>query len=126
MSTDHNPNLTRVRSPTLRRARGARMPALLSIVAVVAALVVIAPLLALCGLALSESSLQSGALHHLLSTVLPGSVATDFMGTASPSDTDWKLLPDDVAQAIEDLLRHPLRSLPGHVELRPTHPPRKK
>jgi iron(III) transport system permease protein len=72
MSTDHNPNLTRVRSPAPRRVRAARMPALLSIVAVVAALVVIAPLLALCGLAFSESTPQSGALHHLLSTVLPG------------------------------------------------------
>lgn len=61
-----------------------------------------------------------------VSTVLPGSVATDFMGPAVPSDSDWKLSPDDVAQAIDDLLRHPLRSLPGHVELRPTHPPRKK
>lgn len=55
-----------------------------------------------------------------VSVVMPGSVATDFMGQAEPQDDQsWKLTPEDVAQTVMDLLRHPARSLPSKVELRP-------
>lgn len=55
-----------------------------------------------------------------VSVVMPGSVATDFGGpTANAEDSSWKLTPDDVAQTVVDLLRHPSRSLPSKVELRP-------
>lgn len=56
--------------------------------------------------------------------VMPGSVATEFSPGGS-SGADWKLASEDVAQAIVDLLRHPARSLPSRVELRPSRPPRK-
>jgi NAD(P)-dependent dehydrogenase (short-subunit alcohol dehydrogenase family) len=55
-----------------------------------------------------------------VSVVMPGSVATDFSGPSAPSaDESWKLTPEDVAQAVVDLLRHPGRSLPSKIEIRP-------
>lgn len=56
--------------------------------------------------------------------VLPGSVRTEFTGR-SQGDDDWKLAPEDVAQAVTDLIAHPLRSLPSRVEIRPAKPPKK-
>jgi NAD(P)-dependent dehydrogenase (short-subunit alcohol dehydrogenase family) len=56
--------------------------------------------------------------------VMPGSVRTGFGGRA-PGNDEWKLAPDDVAQVVSDLLRHPVRSLPSRVEIRPAQPPRK-
>ena len=56
--------------------------------------------------------------------VLPGSVATGFSGRAPAAGGDWKLQPADVAEAVVDLLAHPLRSLPSRVEIRPTRPQR--
>jgi 3-oxoacyl-[acyl-carrier protein] reductase len=57
--------------------------------------------------------------------VMPGSVRTEFNNrTPGPAD-DWKLAPDDVAQAIVDLVGHPARSLPSRVEIRPARPPKK-
>jgi short-subunit dehydrogenase len=57
-----------------------------------------------------------------VTTVLPGSVATGFSGRAAGSGADWKLLPEDVAHAVVDLLSHPPRSLPSRVEIRPSRP----
>jgi 3-oxoacyl-[acyl-carrier protein] reductase len=57
--------------------------------------------------------------------VCPGSVATGFNGREATAGADWKLHPDDVAQAIADLLAHPERSLPSRIEIRPSQPPRK-
>jgi NAD(P)-dependent dehydrogenase (short-subunit alcohol dehydrogenase family) len=57
--------------------------------------------------------------------VCPGSVATGFNGRVATAGADWKLLPDDVALVIADLIAHPGRSLPSRVEIRPAQPPRK-
>jgi len=57
-----------------------------------------------------------------VTTVLPGSVATGFSGRDAGAGADWKLLPEDVAHAIADLLNHPARSLPSRVEIRPSRP----
>jgi 3-oxoacyl-[acyl-carrier protein] reductase len=57
--------------------------------------------------------------------VCPGSVATGFNGREATAGADWKLHPDDVAQAIADLLAHPGRSLASRIEIRPSQPPRK-
>ena len=54
-----------------------------------------------------------------VSCVLPGSVNTEFGGDQPPAHADWKLDASDVARAVIDLLRHPARSLPSRVELRP-------
>jgi NAD(P)-dependent dehydrogenase (short-subunit alcohol dehydrogenase family) len=76
-------------------------------------------------LGLSEASMLD--LRHAgirVATVLPGSVDTEFHGGRRPQ-RDWMLGPEDVAQAVLDLLRYPPRALPSAIELRPTKPPKK-
>jgi len=60
-----------------------------------------------------------------VSTVAPGSVATGFSGGDATKGADWKVSGEEVAEVVLNLLRHPARSLPSRVELRPTKPPRK-
>ena len=55
-----------------------------------------------------------------VSVVMPGSVETGFGGPShGQTDTSWKLQPEDVAEAVMSLLRHPARSLPSRIEIRP-------
>ena len=56
--------------------------------------------------------------------LLPGSVRTDFGGKVHGAD-DWKLAPADVADVVADLIKHPGRSLPSRVDIRPAKPPKK-
>jgi 3-oxoacyl-[acyl-carrier protein] reductase len=73
--------------------------------------------------AFSESLMQELRYDNIrVTTILPGSVATGFSGRQPDSGADWKLLPEDVAQAIVDTLNHPARSLPSRIELRPSRP----
>jgi len=60
-----------------------------------------------------------------VSVVAPGSVATEFGQGDAAKGADWKVSPDEVAEVVLNLLRHPARSLPSRVELRPTRPPKK-
>ena len=60
-----------------------------------------------------------------VSSVLPGSVATEFSGRAAGSGAEWRLLAEDVALAVVTLLEHPPRSLPSRVEIRPSRPVRR-
>jgi len=57
-----------------------------------------------------------------VSVVLPGSVATEFSSRGGGAAADWKLSPDDVAEVVMDLIKHPGRSLPSRVEIRPSKP----
>jgi len=57
-----------------------------------------------------------------VSTVLPGSVNTEF-GRSGPAD--WKIQPEDVAEVVAMILALPERTLVSHVEIRPSRPPRK-
>jgi NAD(P)-dependent dehydrogenase (short-subunit alcohol dehydrogenase family) len=76
--------------------------------------------------AFSEALMQEVRQDGIrVSYVMPGSVRTDFNGTAGQND-EWKLAPEDVAQVVADLVAHPSRSLPSRVEIRPSQPPRKK
>ncbi|MCC7043292.1 MAG: SDR family NAD(P)-dependent oxidoreductase [Acidobacteria bacterium] len=73
-------------------------------------------------IALTESAMQELRNDNIrVSVVLPGSTATKFSGR-SGGDDSWKLSPDDVAEVVVDLLRHPARSLPSRVEIRPARP----
>lgn len=55
-----------------------------------------------------------------VSVIMPGSVATEFTGpSGKQEDESWKLTPADIAEVVMDLLRHPSRSLPSKVEIRP-------
>ncbi len=58
-----------------------------------------------------------------MATVLPGSVATDF--GHSGGNSAWMLAPEDVAEAVSDLVRFPDRAIASRVDLRPSRPPKK-
>jgi 3-oxoacyl-[acyl-carrier protein] reductase len=73
--------------------------------------------------AFSEALMQELRYDNIrVSCVLPGSVATEFSGRSEGAGAEWRLRPEDVAQAIADLLDHPPRSLPSRVEIRPSRP----
>jgi len=75
--------------------------------------------------AFSEALMQEVRHDNIrVSYVMPGSVSTGFGGRGGDGIADWKLAPEDVAEVVVDLLRHPARSLPSRVELRPSRPPR--
>ncbi|MGQ0732210.1 MAG: SDR family oxidoreductase [Acidobacteriota bacterium] len=73
--------------------------------------------------AFSEALMQELRDDNIrVSCVLPGSVATGFSGRTPEAGADWKLRPEDVAQAVLSLLSHDTRSLPSRVEIRPSRP----
>lgn len=57
-----------------------------------------------------------------VSTILPGSVSTEF---SRSGQADWKIAPEDVAEAVAMVLAMPERTLISHVEIRPSKPPKK-
>ncbi len=72
----------------------------------------------------SEALMQEVRYDHIrVSYVMPGSVNTEFdkSGEQDPSKT-WKLLPEDVAEAVVNLLEMDPRALASRVELRPSEP----
>ena len=57
-----------------------------------------------------------------VSTIMPGSVATEF-GDNAVSDKDaWKIQPEDIGEIVYDLLKMNPRTLPSKIEVRPTRP----
>ncbi|WP_342083328.1 SDR family oxidoreductase [Dyadobacter sp. OTU695] len=57
-----------------------------------------------------------------VTTIMPGSVATEF-NNHEPSDKDaWKIQPEDIGQIVSDLIKIPARTLPSKIEVRPTTP----
>lgn len=60
-----------------------------------------------------------------IAAVLPGSVATDWMHSHGNQDTSWMLHPEDVAEAVADLVRFPDRAIASRIDLRPSRPPKK-
>jgi short-subunit dehydrogenase len=76
--------------------------------------------------AFSEALMQEVRYDNIrVSYVMPGSVETEFMVGDSAKGAEWKVSAEEVAEVVVNLLRHPARSLPSRVELRPTRPPRK-
>ena len=72
----------------------------------------------------SEAIMQDLRYNNIrTSYIMPGSVATEFAGTAGAAS--WKTSPDDVAQVVIDLLKSDPRSMLSRVEIRPSQPPRK-
>jgi len=75
----------------------------------------------------SEAAMQDLRSKNVrVSYIMPGSVATDFGGghTASQSGAmDWKIWPEDVAEIVKMLLLMPARTLVSRVEVRPSKPP---
>lgn len=57
-----------------------------------------------------------------VTTIMPGSVATEF-ANHQPSDKDaWKIQPEDIGQMVSDLIKMPARTLPSKIEVRPAVP----
>src|SRR5262249_29387825 len=72
--------------------------------------------------AFSEALMQEVRYDNIRrSCIMPGSVRTEFSGH-EVKGVDWKIAPADVAEIVVDLLKHPVRSLPSRVELRPSKP----
>ncbi len=60
-----------------------------------------------------------------VSTIMPGSVATNFNDN-EPSDKDsWKIQREDIGELVVNLLRMNPRTLPSKIEVRPSQPPKK-
>lgn len=57
-----------------------------------------------------------------VSTIMPGSVATNFNGHQPNPADDWKIQSEDIGQIVVDLLRMNPRTLPSKVEVRPSQP----
>ena len=60
-----------------------------------------------------------------MATVLPGSVNTEFGHPSSSREASWMLRPEDVAEAVADLVRFPDRAIPSRIDLRPAKPPKR-
>jgi NAD(P)-dependent dehydrogenase (short-subunit alcohol dehydrogenase family) len=75
----------------------------------------------LCGL--SEAVMLDHRYENVrVTAVLPGSVSTEFSRNGL---ADWKIQPEDVAEAVAMILAMPERTLISHVEIRPSKPPKK-
>lgn len=57
-----------------------------------------------------------------VSTIMPGSVATNFNNHVPGDNDKWKTQPEDIGQLVLDLLRMNPRTLPSKIEVRPTRP----
>jgi len=59
-----------------------------------------------------------------VSSIMPGSVDTEFGGDAAKrsSDAGWMIAPEDVAEVVTLVLRIPTRTMVSRVEMRPSKP----
>lgn len=55
-----------------------------------------------------------------VSTIMPGTVATEFAGHTLNDADAWKIQPDDIAEMVVYLLKTPSRTLPSKIEVRPS------
>lgn len=57
-----------------------------------------------------------------VSTIMPGSVATNFNNHEITEKDAWKIQPEDIGNLVIDLLKMNPRTLPSKIEVRPTKP----
>jgi 3-oxoacyl-[acyl-carrier protein] reductase len=57
-----------------------------------------------------------------VTTIMPGSVATNFGNTPLSGADAWKIQPEDIGQMVIDLLKMNPRTLPSKIEVRPSVP----
>jgi 3-oxoacyl-[acyl-carrier protein] reductase len=57
-----------------------------------------------------------------VTTVMPGSVATNFNNHTVTDSDQWKIQPEDIGQIVADLLKMHPRTLPSKIEVRPSIP----
>jgi NAD(P)-dependent dehydrogenase (short-subunit alcohol dehydrogenase family) len=61
-----------------------------------------------------------------VSTIMPGSVATNFNGHTPVPEDAWKIQPEDIGELVVDVLKMNPRTLPSKIEVRPSMPPGKQ
>ena len=57
-----------------------------------------------------------------VTTIMPGSVATNFNNHEPSPEDAWKIQPEDIGQMVIDLLKMNPRTLPSKIEVRPSIP----
>jgi 3-oxoacyl-[acyl-carrier protein] reductase len=57
-----------------------------------------------------------------VTTIMPGSVATNFNNHEPSPEDAWKIQPEDIGQMVVDLLKMNPRTLPSKIEVRPSIP----
>jgi 3-oxoacyl-[acyl-carrier protein] reductase len=57
-----------------------------------------------------------------VSTIMPGSVATNFNNHVVNESDAWKIQPEDIGELVADLLKMNPRTLPSKIEVRPSLP----
>ncbi|KGK31183.1 SDR family oxidoreductase [Cellulophaga sp. E6(2014)] len=57
-----------------------------------------------------------------VSTIMPGSVASEFNNHVPSKDDAWKIQPEDIGELVLDVLKMNPRTLPSKIEVRPTRP----
>ncbi len=60
-----------------------------------------------------------------VTTIMPGSVTSEFNDHSPSKADDWKIQPEDIGQMVLDLLKMNPRTLPSKIEVRPSNPPSK-
>lgn len=60
-----------------------------------------------------------------VSTIMPGSVATNFNDHEISDKDSWKIQREDIGDLVVNLLRMNPRALPSKIEVRPSQPPQK-
>lgn len=60
-----------------------------------------------------------------VSTIMPGSVASQFNDNEPGEKDAWKIQPEDIGELVLDLLKMNPRTLPSKIEVRPTRPDKK-
>ena len=59
-----------------------------------------------------------------VTTIMPGSVATNFNNHTVSNADAWKIQPEDIGEIVSGLLKMNPRTLPSKVEVRPSIPPK--
>jgi 3-oxoacyl-[acyl-carrier protein] reductase len=73
----------------------------------------------------SEAMMLDHRYEHVrVSSIMPGSVDTEFGGQPGKraGDTSWMIAPEDVAEVVTLVLRMPARTMVSRVEMRPSEP----
>lgn len=73
----------------------------------------------------SQAMMMDVRSHSIkVTTIMPGSVATEFSNHQPTEKDAWKIQPEDIGQMVSDLIKMPARTLPSKIEVRPAMPPK--
>lgn len=74
-------------------------------------------------LGLTQAVMLDARAHEIkVSTIMPGSVATNFNDHTPNAQDSWKIQPEDIGKLVLDLLNMNPRTLPSKIEVRPSLP----